>query len=138
MPSNEAARTEPPGRELYEVAKAFDYFGMTFAAGTIIDRSMLPDGCLHRFLLGRNLRILGWPCGGGGIKETYWHPSVSINRLHTASNVSATVDAKPAPVKTDIMSDSQPDLLAIQTAAWQQPVRRQTLRVPEPDRGAAQ
>jgi hypothetical protein len=50
--------------------------------------------------------------------------SVSINRLHTASNVSATVDAKPAPVKTDIMSNSQPDLLAIQTAAWQQPARR--------------
>jgi hypothetical protein len=46
---------------LYEVAKAFDYFGMTFAAGTIIDRSMLPDGCLHRFLLGRNLRILDGP-----------------------------------------------------------------------------
>lgn len=42
---------------LYEVAKSFDYYGTTFAAGTIIDRSMLPDGCLHRFLQGRNLRV---------------------------------------------------------------------------------
>ena len=43
---------------LFEVARAFTYYGMEFAQGMVLDRSMLPDGCLHRFLSGRNLRVL--------------------------------------------------------------------------------
>ncbi len=31
---------------------------------------------------------------------------------------------QPEPVKTANFADSEPDLLALQTAAWQQPVRR--------------
>jgi hypothetical protein len=42
---------------LFTVVKDFSYFGVTFAAGMLIDRTMLPDGVLHRFVLGRNIRV---------------------------------------------------------------------------------
>jgi hypothetical protein len=50
--------------------------------------------------------------------------AVSISRLHAVNNLTPQGVTRPEPVKTDIMSDSQPDLLALQTLAWQQPLRR--------------
>jgi hypothetical protein len=46
---------------LFEVMKTFTYFGMEFPLGMILDRSLLPDGCLNRFLQGRNIRVLDGP-----------------------------------------------------------------------------
>jgi hypothetical protein len=49
----------------------------------------------------------------------------SIMKLHgNQSPQLRTLIPRAAPAKTDTVSDSEPDLLAMQTAAWQQPARR--------------
>jgi len=45
---------------LFEVTKAFTYFGMEFAPGMLLDRTVLNDGHLNRYL-GRNIRVLDGP-----------------------------------------------------------------------------
>ena len=49
--------------------------------------------------------------------------ALSISRLHAAQRVSTWVSTQPAPVKTDIVSDSEPDLLAMQMVEWMRPAR---------------
>jgi hypothetical protein len=51
----------------------------------------------------------------------------SIARLHAQGKTANLADLEkpqPEPVKTANFADSEPDLLAMQTAAWQQPARR--------------
>jgi hypothetical protein len=43
---------------LYEVVRNFSYLGTEFARGMLVDRSVLPDGALYRFQLGRDLRVV--------------------------------------------------------------------------------
>jgi hypothetical protein len=43
-------------RGIYEVARAFHVLGSDFAVGALLDRSLLPDGLLHRYWLGRAIR----------------------------------------------------------------------------------
>jgi hypothetical protein len=45
----------------FEVTKAFSFYGMEFATGMLIDRNMLPDGCLSRYLQGRNIQVFDGP-----------------------------------------------------------------------------
>jgi hypothetical protein len=42
----------------FEVMRDFDYLGTRFTRGMLIDRSVLPDGALYRFQVGRDLRVL--------------------------------------------------------------------------------
>ena len=49
--------------------------------------------------------------------------SRSITRLHAVNNSTPQGVTQPAPVKTDNLADSEPDLLAMQTAEWQRPAR---------------
>jgi hypothetical protein len=51
----------------------------------------------------------------------------TIGRLHEQGKLPKfgnSIKPQSEPVKTDILSDSQPDLLAMQIAAWQYPARR--------------
>jgi hypothetical protein len=51
-------RTEARLQGTFEVVRDFDYRGTRFTRGMLIDRSVLPDGSLYRFLIGRDLRVL--------------------------------------------------------------------------------
>jgi hypothetical protein len=43
---------------VFEVVKGFSYLGTQFTEGMLLDRSVLPDGALYRFQIGRNLRAV--------------------------------------------------------------------------------
>jgi hypothetical protein len=43
---------------LYAVLKDFDYLGTRFTRGMLIDRTVLPDGPLYRFQVGKDLRAV--------------------------------------------------------------------------------
>jgi hypothetical protein len=46
---------------LYEVVRGFHALGSDFAPGALVDRSILCDGMLHRYFLGRAIRPLEGP-----------------------------------------------------------------------------
>jgi hypothetical protein len=43
---------------VFVVTKPFSILGSTFEVGALLDRSILPDGLLHRFWIGRHIRPL--------------------------------------------------------------------------------
>jgi hypothetical protein len=51
-------RTPSRMEGLFEVVKEFSYLGTQFTRGMLLDRTVLPDGVLYRFQLGRDLRAV--------------------------------------------------------------------------------
>lgn len=53
-------RAEQPGEMngLYEVLKAFDFLGVRFERGALINRDIMPLGILHRFWLGKAIPLV--------------------------------------------------------------------------------
>ena len=87
---------------LFTVVKPFDYFGATFTA-CIVDRSLLPDGALSRFPIGR-CYCGCWPTPrravGGGVMAKARRPSRGCTQRSRCQS------------KPTIFLDSQPDAAA--------------------------
>lgn len=82
-------RTGMPTRMegLFEVPKAFTYLGMEFAPGMLLDRTVLNDGHLNRYLQGRNIRVLDGPSVVAASYGFHANPSAAIcwQRQQTSS-----------------------------------------------------
>jgi hypothetical protein len=46
---------------VYEVTRPFHFLGANFSEGMLIDRSLMLDGMIYRYFIGRTLRPLGGP-----------------------------------------------------------------------------